>query len=60
MGFMNLIYMFTSVVDVLEIVTMDDSNTEQRSDALDLLISRQIFESTFLLHLIKNYVGKDK
>jgi len=54
---LNLIHMFSSVIDVLEIVTKDGSTSEQRGDALALLNFIQTFEFAFLLHLMKIILG---
>jgi len=55
---LNLVHMFSSVIDVLEIVTTDGSTSEQIGDALTLLNSIQTFEFAFLLHLMKIILGR--
>ncbi|XP_028108768.1 uncharacterized protein LOC114307572 [Camellia sinensis] len=53
----NLILMFLSVIDVLEIVQEDGLHTEQIVEAHSLIDSMQSFEFVFNLHLIKNILG---
>ena len=50
----NLILIFSSIIDVLEIVVEDSICLEQRGEARDFLDSIQFFDFIFNLHLIKN------
>ncbi|GAV72462.1 LOW QUALITY PROTEIN: DUF4371 domain-containing protein, partial [Cephalotus follicularis] len=54
---MNLILMFSSVIDVLEIVRMDGSSLEQRAEASAILTFVQTFEFAFNLNLMKTILG---
>lgn len=49
--------MFSFVIEVLDIVVEDGSNSEQRAKACVLLDSMQSFEFIFNLHLMKNILG---
>ena len=49
--------MFSSIVDVLEIVVEDGISLEQRCKACGLLDSIQSFDFAFNLHLMKNILG---
>ncbi|GMP47764.1 hypothetical protein CsSME_00015351 [Camellia sinensis var. sinensis] len=51
--FISLASMFSTVIDVLEMISEDGSNSEQRAEANVLLDSIQSFEFVFTLHLIK-------
>ena len=53
----NLILMFSSIVDVLEIIVEDGSSLEQRGEAFGLLDSVQSFDFVFNLHLMRNILG---
>ncbi|KAJ0964830.1 hypothetical protein J5N97_025968 [Dioscorea zingiberensis] len=53
----NLIIMFGSVIDVLEIVVEDGISLEQRGEAFALLDLVQSFDFVFNLHLMKNVLG---
>ncbi|KAJ8768080.1 hypothetical protein K2173_021020 [Erythroxylum novogranatense] len=53
----SLIAMFSSVIDVLEIIEEDGANSEQRAEPCSLLNSTQSFEFVFTLHLMKNILG---
>ncbi|GAV77293.1 Dimer_Tnp_hAT domain-containing protein/DUF4371 domain-containing protein, partial [Cephalotus follicularis] len=54
---MNLILMFSSVIDVLEIVRTDGSSLEQRAEASAILTFVQTFEFAFNLNLMKTILG---
>ena len=54
---MNLILMFSSVIEVLEFVEENGLQSEQRVEARCLLDSVQSFEFAFNLHLMKNILG---
>ena len=49
--------MFSSVVDVLDMVSEDGINVEQRGEANVLLDLLQSFEFVFNLHLMKSILG---
>ena len=49
--------MFSSIVDVLEIVVEIDISLEQRGEACGLLDSIHSFDFVFNLHLMKNILG---
>ncbi|XP_028109289.1 uncharacterized protein LOC114307990 [Camellia sinensis] len=49
----SLASMFSTVIDVLEMISEDGSNSEQRAEANVLLDSIQSFEFVFNLHLMK-------
>ncbi|KAJ0975429.1 hypothetical protein J5N97_017394 [Dioscorea zingiberensis] len=53
----NLIIMFGSDIDVLEIVVEDGISLEQRGEAFALLDLVQSFDFVFNLHLMKNVLG---
>ncbi|XP_028553763.1 zinc finger MYM-type protein 1-like [Dendrobium catenatum] len=53
----RLITMFSSVVDMLEIVLEDGISSEQRGEAFALLESMQSFDFSFCLHLMKDILG---
>ncbi|XP_059639301.1 uncharacterized protein LOC132281628 [Cornus florida] len=53
----SLISMFSSVIDVLKIITDDGSYVEQRSEAKILLTLMQSFSSVFTLHLMRAILG---
>ncbi|KAK8705164.1 hypothetical protein V6N13_048771 [Hibiscus sabdariffa] len=53
----SLITMFSSVMDVLEIIEEDGIHSEQKVEACMLLSSLQSFEFVFNLHLMKNILG---
>ena len=50
---LRLINMFSSVIEVLEIIVEDDSNSKQRYEATNLLESIQSFNFVFSLHLMR-------
>lgn len=54
---MNLIILFSSVIDVLEIVAEDGTSSEQKGEACVLLDLIQSFEFVFNMHLMKNVLG---
>ena len=54
---LNMIIMFSSVVDVLDVIVDDGTNSEQRSEANNLLESMLSFDFVFSLHLMKTIVG---
>ena len=54
---LNLISMFSSIVDVLEVIVNDGTNSEQRSEANNLLESMLSFDFAFSLHLMKILLG---
>ena len=49
--------MFSIVIDVLEMILEDGSNSEQRAEANVLLDSIQSFEFVFNLHLMKTILA---
>ena len=53
----NLILMYSSIIDVLEIIKEDGSNADQRAEANDLLHLLEDFDFAFKLHLMKNVLG---
>ena len=54
---LKLINMFSSVIEVLEIIVDDGSNSEQRYEATNLLESMQSFNFVFSLHLMRTILG---
>ncbi|PIN18235.1 Tam3-transposase (Ac family) [Handroanthus impetiginosus] len=54
---LRLVSMFSSVVEVLEIIEEDGMNSEQRAEAHSLLCSMQYFEFIFNLHLMRKVLG---
>ncbi|GMP69440.1 hypothetical protein CsSME_00028703 [Camellia sinensis var. sinensis] len=53
----SLASMFSTVIDVLEMISEDGSNSEQRAEANILLDSIQSFEFVFNLHLMKTILA---
>ena len=53
----NLILMYSSIIDVLEIIKEDGSNADQRAEANGLLYLLEDFDFAFTLHLMKNVLG---
>ncbi|XP_028110425.1 zinc finger MYM-type protein 1-like [Camellia sinensis] len=53
----SLASMFSTVIDVLEMISEDGSNSEQRAEANILLDSIQSFEFVFSLHLMKTILA---
>ena len=53
----SLIIMFSSIIEVLEIIVDDGSNSEQRCEANHLLKFMQSFDFIFSLHLLRNILG---
>ena len=53
----NLILMYSSIIDVLEIIKEDGSNVDQRAKANGLLHLLEDFDFAFTLHLMKNVLG---
>ncbi|KAG4387320.1 hypothetical protein GLYMA_11G176303v4 [Glycine max] len=53
----NLILMYSSIIDVLEIIKEDGSNADQRAKANGLLHLLEDFDFAFTLHLMKNVLG---
>ena len=53
---LNLILMFSAVVDVLEIIEEDDLSN-QKVEAQSIIRSILSFEFVFTLHLMKNILG---
>ena len=53
---LNLILMFSIVVDVLEIIE-EDGLSDQKVDARSIIRSILSFEFVFALHLMKNILG---
>ena len=49
--------MFSSIIDVLEIIANDASNSEQRFEANSTLKFMQTFDFVFTLYLMKNILG---
>ncbi|XP_025704070.2 uncharacterized protein [Arachis hypogaea] len=54
---LSLISIFSSVVEVLEVIEEDGNNPEQRVEACQLLNHIQSFEFVFNLHLMKSILG---
>ena len=54
---LKLINMFSSVIEVLEIIVEDGSNFEQRYEATNLLESMQSFNFVFSLNLMRTTLG---
>ncbi|KAL4594939.1 hypothetical protein ACB092_12G055100 [Castanea dentata] len=54
---LNLILMFSSTIDVLEIIDKDSLLFEQRVEARSILRLILSFEFSFALHLMKNILG---
>ncbi|GAV89309.1 LOW QUALITY PROTEIN: DUF4371 domain-containing protein, partial [Cephalotus follicularis] len=54
---MNLILMFSSAIDVLEIVRTDGSSLELKAEAFAILTFVQTFEFAFNLNLMKTILG---
>ncbi|XP_052292572.1 uncharacterized protein LOC112498222 isoform X2 [Citrus sinensis] len=53
----SIITMFSSIIDVLEIIANDASNSEQRFEANSTLKFMQTFDFVFTLYLMKNILG---
>ena len=53
----NLIYLFSSVIDVLEVIAENGTRSIHKAQATDLLDAIQCFEFTFRLHLMKMFLG---
>ncbi|XP_030923416.1 uncharacterized protein LOC115950348 [Quercus lobata] len=53
----NLIHMFSSVIDVVETITEDGLESNQRTEATILIGLLQTFEFVFDLHLMKGVLG---
>ena len=53
----NLIHMFSSVIDVIETITEDGLDSNQRTEATILIGLLQTFEFVFDLHLMKGVLG---
>ena len=54
---LNLILMFSSTIDVLEIIQDNGLHSDQRVETSFLMESVQSFEFAFSLHLMKNVLG---
>ena len=53
---LNLILMFSAIVDVLEIIE-EDGLSDQKFEARSIMRSILSFEFVFALHLMKNILG---
>jgi hypothetical protein len=53
----NLILMFSSIIDTVEDIVEDGLYSEQRAEANILIQSLQTFEFAFNLHLMKSVLG---
>ncbi|KAL5129921.1 Zinc finger MYM-type protein 1 [Glycine soja] len=53
----NLILMYSSIIDVLEIIKENGSNADQRAEANGILHLLEDFNFAFTLHLMKNVLG---
>ena len=53
----SIVTMFSSIIDVLEIIANDASNSEERFEANSTLKFRQTFDFVFTLYLMKNILG---
>ena len=49
--------MFSSLIEVLDIIVEDGSNYEQRYEATNLLESMQSFNFVFSLHFMRTILG---
>ena len=49
----NLIYLFSSVIDVLEVIAKNGTLSIHKAQATDLLDAMQCFDFAFRLHLMK-------
>ncbi|KAL4613890.1 hypothetical protein ACB092_07G014500 [Castanea dentata] len=54
----NIIHMFSSVIDVIETIIEDGLDSDQRAEANILIGLLQTFEFVFDLHLMKGVLGK--
>ncbi|KAK9278524.1 hypothetical protein L1049_028092 [Liquidambar formosana] len=53
----NLKAMFSSVIDVLEVIEEDGGNSDQKGEATSLLNAIQSFEFMFIMHLMIKVLG---
>uniref|UniRef100_A0A5B7A2B3 Uncharacterized protein n=1 Tax=Davidia involucrata TaxID=16924 RepID=A0A5B7A2B3_DAVIN len=53
----SLIAMFSAVIDVLETIMKDGTNSEQRGETCGLLGSIKTFDFLFKLHLMRSVLG---
>ncbi|XP_050906241.1 uncharacterized protein LOC127119919 isoform X2 [Lathyrus oleraceus] len=53
----NLIKMYSAIIDVLEIMKEDGLNVDQRAEANGLLLLFEEFDFAFTLHLMKNVLA---
>ncbi|XP_070006327.1 uncharacterized protein [Nicotiana sylvestris] len=53
-SFKNFIYMFGSIIDVLDTIVVDAWSLEERAKPTGYLRTRQTFEVDFMLHLMRN------
>lgn len=53
----NLMHLYSSIVDVLEYVGVHGADTTQRGKTIDLLDIINRFDFVFVLHLMKNVLG---
>ncbi|XP_022893860.1 uncharacterized protein LOC111408321 [Olea europaea var. sylvestris] len=54
---LNLIIMFSAIVDVVEMIATDDTSCRKRGEARILLGSMLTFDFVFSLHLMKKVLG---
>ncbi|CAN6686775.1 unnamed protein product [Malus baccata var. baccata] len=53
----SIMTMFSSILDVLEVIADDGVSSQQRCEANNLLVSMQSFDFVFNLHLMKDILG---
>ncbi|GAV83124.1 LOW QUALITY PROTEIN: hypothetical protein CFOL_v3_26575, partial [Cephalotus follicularis] len=53
----NLIVIFLYIIEVLDIITVEGSNSEQRGEACTLIEALQYFDFVFCLHLMRDTLG---
>ena len=53
----SIMTMFSSILDVLEVIVDDGVSSQQRCEANNLLDSMQSFDFVFNLHLMKDILG---
>ena len=49
----SLLAMFSAVIDVLDMISIDGSNSDKKCEAYNLLESILLFDFTFILHLMR-------
>ncbi|XP_070043281.1 uncharacterized protein [Nicotiana tomentosiformis] len=56
-SFKNFIFMFSSIIDVLDTIVVDAPTLEERAKAKGYLSTCQTFEVAFMLHLMRDILG---